>query len=261
VSPGIDKRWATYPANLCLILLGAKVSDLGTDLGESVHNAIESPSVSTVGKCAAEHFEEMLSVLERMEHARQIGLRFRGGNVDPGRRDEMARLGTRQVKLSLQVSLGELGVKQSHLRCGVTEQLHKSRKANSRSQHLRGKCMSKLMWDDGCRDTGCGSNVDERGAEFNQQDCSIIPARQQPTVWWDRVERTEEAQPVDELTHKRVGRDQTFSVQLSQGNMNSPLLRTHGTQAIEREIDTFADTHAGVSQQQQDVTGEIVASE
>ena len=36
-STAIGKRWATYPANLCLFLAGVEFSDAGKDLGEAVH--------------------------------------------------------------------------------------------------------------------------------------------------------------------------------------------------------------------------------
>ena len=100
----------------------------------------------------------------------------------------MARIGASEVKFSLQVSLGNLGIKQGHFRSGVAEQFHESGKAHTRSQHLSGKSVAKLMWDDGCGDAGCRPHVNQRGAEFYQEHGSIVAARQQPTVRLDRVQ-------------------------------------------------------------------------
>src|ERR1035441_10096165 len=66
---------------------------------------------------------------------------------------------------------------------------------------------------------------------------------------------------MDELTDKRVDRHHAFGFQLSQGHMNGPLLGTEGAKAIEREIDAFADAHAGVAKQQEHIAGEIMASQ
>jgi hypothetical protein len=43
--------------------------------------------------------------------------------------------------------------------------------------------------------------------------------------------------------------------------VDSPLVRAEGTQAIEGQIGTFADAHAGVALQQQDSAGQIVAAQ
>src|SRR5260370_42112947 len=76
----IGKPWATYPANLCLFLSGVEFSDAGKDLGEAVHQMAEEATVFALGKVATEHFHDMLSGLEGMEHARQGGLGARRGN-------------------------------------------------------------------------------------------------------------------------------------------------------------------------------------
>src|ERR1035438_6523026 len=73
-----------------------------------------------------------------MEHARQVGLRSRGGG-DLGRRHQMARMGASQMEFSLQVSLSDLSIEQRHFRRRVAEQFHEGGKAHARSQHLSGK--------------------------------------------------------------------------------------------------------------------------
>ena len=80
----------------------------------------------------------------------------------------MARMGASEVKLSLQVSLGVLGLEQGHFGGRVAEQFHERGKAHARPQHLGGKSVPKLMWDDECGDAGCCPHVNQCGAEFHQ---------------------------------------------------------------------------------------------
>src|ERR1700693_3080137 len=98
----------------------------------------------------------------------------------------MARLGASQMEFSLQVSLSDLSIEQRHFRRRVAEQFHERGKAHTRSQHLSGKSVTKLMWDDGCGDAGCCPHINQCGAEFNQEHGSIVATRQQPAVRLDR---------------------------------------------------------------------------
>jgi hypothetical protein len=75
------------------------------------------------------------------------------------------------------------------------------------------------------------------------------------------VERAKEAQALNEFTDERVYRDHPFRLQLSEGNMNGPTVRSNVAKAFPGEIDTFTDAHTGVAQQQEDVGRQIVAVE
>ena len=83
---------------------------------------------------------------------------------------------------------------------------------------------------------------------------SSLPSRE-----W--VERTEEAQTMDELTNKRVDRDHALRLQLAERNVNRPTIRADIVEAIIGKIGTFPDAHSGVAQQQEDVGGQIIAAE
>ena len=84
---------------------------------------------------------------------------------------------------------------------------------------------------------------------------------QQPAVSGQRIEGAEEAEPLDELAHERVHRDHTFGLQLAERHVNGPFLRTGGMEAIERKVGSFADAHAGVTKQQEDITAQIIAEQ
>ena len=43
--------------------------------------------------------------------------------------------------------------------------------------------------------------------------------------------------------------------------MDGPLVRPDGAQTIDREVDTFADAHAGMTDKQQGITGEVIAAQ
>ena len=43
--------------------------------------------------------------------------------------------------------------------------------------------------------------------------------------------------------------------------MDGPLIRADGAKAIEGQVCTLADTHAGVAEQQKDISPQIVAAE
>jgi hypothetical protein len=45
----VGKRWATYPANLCLLLLGGEFAEFGSDFGEAVGQPIEYGRTSATG--------------------------------------------------------------------------------------------------------------------------------------------------------------------------------------------------------------------
>jgi hypothetical protein len=54
---------------------------------------------------------------------------------------------------------------------------------------------------------------------------------------------------VDEVTDKRVDGNHAFRLEFAERDMNRPLIRGDGVEAIKRQIGTFADAHAGVANQ------------
>ena len=63
-----------------------------------------------------------------------------------------------------------------------------------------------------------------------------------------------------EITDEGIDGDHAFGLEFAEGDMNGPLVWTRGAQAVIGEIDAFADTHAGVAEQQEDISAEIVAA-
>jgi hypothetical protein len=65
----------------------------------------------------------------------------------------------------------------------------------------------------------------------------------------------------DEFTHKGIHGDHTFRFEFAERHVNGPLIRTGRTKAIEGQIGTFTDAHAGVANQQKGIGTQVVAAE
>ena len=70
---------------------------------------------------------------------------------------------------------------------------------------------------------------------------------QEPSIGRQGIQRTKETKPLDEFTHKGIYGDHTFRFEFAEWHMNGPLIRAGGAKAVEGQIDTFADAHAGVA--------------
>src|SRR5205085_949780 len=58
-----------------------------------------------------------------------------------------------------------------------------------------------------------------------------------------------------------VYRHHSFCLELAQRNVNSPAIGANIAKAVIGEIDTFANAHTGMAEQQEDVGRQIVAAE
>ena len=63
------------------------------------------------------------------------------------------------------------------------------------------------------------------------------------------------------LTNKQIHGDHPFRLQLAERHTNRPLVRARGAEAITGQISTFADAHAGVTNQQKSITAQIVTAQ
>ena len=121
--------------------------------------------------------------------------------------------------------------------------------------------MPELVRNDAGGDTDGSDNIGKVRTQLLDKGLLVAWAGQEPAVEREWVERTEEAQAMDEFTDKRVDRDHSLGLQLAERNVNRPSIRAGIVEAIIGKIDTFADAHSGVAQQQQDIGGQIIAAE
>jgi hypothetical protein len=84
---------------------------------------------------------------------------------------------------------------------------------------------------------------------------------QQAAVSGQRIERTKEAETLDQFTDEGVYGDHPFGLQFAKRHMDRPLIRTRGVETIEGKIGRFADAHARVAKQQEYVGAEIIAAQ
>src|ERR1017187_5551465 len=123
----------------------------------------------------------------------------------------------------------------------MTEEFHDAGKAYASAEHERGVGMSKLMGDDPRGDSRRSGDAVQGFTESAKQ--HFPPARpcQKEAISRRRIERSQESEALYQLADKRIHRNQPFGFHLAERDMNCPLPRKAGVQAIGRQIDALAD--------------------
>lgn len=67
--------------------------------------------------------------------------------------------------------------------------------------------------------------------------------------------------PLHDLPHFSIRRNQTFRVQFAERHMESALFSSHLPQAIQRQVDTFTDADSGSAEKQEGICVETTGSE
>jgi hypothetical protein len=76
-----------------------------------------------------------------------------------------------------------------------------------------------------------------------------------------RIQGAEEAQAMNDITDECINGDHTLGFEFAQGHVNRPLVRASGAQAVIGEVNTLADSHTGMAEQQEDICAQIVAAQ
>jgi hypothetical protein len=97
-------------------------------------------------------------------------------------------------------------------------------------------------------------------AQFFQERYLAARMGQEPAVGGQRIERAEEAETLDQFAHERIHGHHPFGLEFAERNVNGPLILAGGVEAIEGKIGRFADAHAGVTKQQENIATEIIAA-
>jgi hypothetical protein len=121
-------------ANFCPFLFWGEFAKFGCDLGEAVGPSMEylQRIVAGVGQGAPKHFQDMLSDLECMKGAAEIGVGpDRVRRCSSGRWQEMSGLRASGAKFTLEVGLSELGIEHGHFRRRMAKQFHQCREADA----------------------------------------------------------------------------------------------------------------------------------
>jgi hypothetical protein len=118
-----------------------------------------------------------------------------------------------------------------------------------------------LVRDDACGDAESVADLMQVVSELADESELSCWTCQQSSIWRQRIEGAEEAESLDKFCDEGIAGDQAFSLEFTEGDMKSPLIWACRTQAIERQVCTLSDAHAGAAQQQKDVSSQIVAAQ
>src|ERR1039457_381004 len=121
--------------------------------------------------------------------------------------------------------------------------------------------MSELVRDDACGEAESVTDQMQVIAELHEQSYCGSWTGQQPTVGRQRIEETEESKPLDEDRRRSIDGDHSFGFEFAERYMDGPLIWTDGAKTIEGQVRTLSDAHAGVAEQQIDISAQIVAAE
>ncbi len=119
--------------------------------------------------------------------------------------------------------------------------------------------MAKLVGDDAGGKAERMTDLMQVIAELTNECLFRTRTGQKPSIDRQRIKRTKELEASDEFTHKGIHGDHTFCFEFSEWHVNSPLIRAGRAQAVEGQIGTLTDAHAGVANQQEDVAAQVIA--
>src|SRR5512132_1923246 len=95
------------------------------------------------------------------------------------------------------------------------------------TRHSPGRgIVPELVRNDAGADTDCSDNIGKVRTELLDKGLLVSRASQEPAVKRKWVERTEEAQTMNDLTNKRVDRYHALRLQLPERDVNSPPIRS-----------------------------------
>ena len=93
--------------------------------------------------------------------------------------------------------------------------------------------MPELVRDDACRETGFMTDLMKIIAELSNERLFAARSRQEEAILGKPFQGTKEAQPLDEFADERIDRNQSFGFQFAERDMDGPLVRTSGTEAVD----------------------------
>ena len=121
--------------------------------------------------------------------------------------------------------------------------------------------MAKLMGDDAGEKAKRVADLMQVIAELTNECFFAARTGQEPSIGRQGIKGTKELEASDEFTHKGIHGDHTFCFEFAERHVNGPLIRAGRAKAVERQIGTFTDAHAGMANQQKGIATEIVAAE
>ena len=166
-----------------------------------------------------------------------------------------------QVILALEVLLGNLDVAHGHSNVTVAENLLQGGKADAGTEHYSGKSMSQLVRSNGratrslCRIFKCfmypGVRHDLSVGEQEKRGSFGIGR-----IRWSRSCQGKDA--VEDFACVIVHGHPTFVMELSEWDMERPLVCAQMTQRVPVQAEAFADPHARSTNQKECIGEEVI---
>ena len=142
----------------------------------------------------------------------------------------------------------------------MAEKFHDGGKTYAGTEHLCGICVPKLVRHDAHGESKGMTDLVEVVSQLAYQCFFCVWSRQQQAVGGEQIKGTKEAKTVDQLADKRIDWNHSFGLQLAQWDMDCPLIRTRRMEAVIGQIGTFADSHAGMTDEEKGICSQVVAA-
>lgn len=198
-----------------------------------------------IGPLATIHLQEMVGCCQCLTDARKIGAEAVLGQWLCGQTMRMRCILAGLVEFSLQVLLGDRTVPQGHPNVFMPEQLHQRWEADSQAQHFSREIVTKHVR---CQMAGATSSLSCLHQSLVKGFIELVVAvgawQQQALRIRQMGGRSGGAQGEDPLYDSPcfiIGGNQAIVVQLAQGDVQCPLVWAQLPQAVERQINAFAD--------------------
>src|SRR5215469_17458993 len=117
------------------------------------------------------------------------------------------------------------------------------------------------MRHDAGLDADVGGDLVQYDSKLGADAVAATRARQKKAVGTPRVLGAQQLEAMHDASNKGIHRHQTFRAQLAQRHMKGPLILTGAAQTIKWQVETFADAHTCVAQEQQSVAGPVVTTQ
>ena len=140
----------------------------------------------------------------------------------------------------------------------MAEQLHDAWKGYTGHEHLGRICVPELMRHNACVDCNRRRNPAKVRAELANHCFTRAWTADEEVI--RRASGTQCAKAIDQVADERVDGHHAFGLEFAQRDKNGGLAGPETAQAIERQIEAFAEAHPGVPLQQQKVARQIVAA-